>query len=266
MEPLVIWKGERKPFVPALLPLLPRKFGTYYEPFFGGGSLYCAVNSESAVLSDVNGSLMNLYKQARRNSGLLVAWLCKYQNFYNGFTDMEDKKKDYALRVARYNQGLKEAQYDIEDAALLIYLNRLAENHLYHLNDASLFDVPLGGDAKVELFDLANLYGFSEHLQTAQILVGDYEVCAGKAKKNDFIYLDPPELNDTDSFVFDTFSLKEHERLAKFFTKMDKKGVYCMVTTSDSEQIQKLYRNYRVDEIVSRDDPSKRCFVIRNYA
>ena len=267
MEPLVCWKGERKQFVPALVSRLPRNFGTYFEPFFGGGSLYSVVAPESAMIGDVNGSLMNVYRQARKNSGLLVAWLCKYQHMYNGFANLEDKEKDYIIRRAKYNQGLHSMMPNMEDAALFIYLNKVGQNHAYHLNDTGDFDVPFGGENQVELFDLENLYAFSELLQGAQIFVGDYEITASKARKNDFLFLDPPELYEGTTDVPDTFSLEEHIHLSKFFAKMDKKGVYCMLVAQDTDPIRNLYRNYRIEELENADAAaSEKYLVIRNYS
>ena len=263
MEPLFGWKGCQDSIVPDLLSFLPQKFGVYYEPFFGGGSLFLALSPSLAVVGDINKPLMYVYKCVQKNAGLLVAWLCKYQHFYNNLLEMDDKEKEYMLCCENYAKRLKNTEWNIEDAALFIYLNKLSVSHEYHVNEFGVFDVPFGGEDTVELFDVENLYAIEKVFQNVLLCCGDYEHIVKNVKKGDFIFFDPPELGTKKSLLYDTFLLDDHKRLLKFFTKMDKKGVYCMLTIRDSDIVQNLYRDYCVNKI--RNERNDEYLVIRNY-
>lgn len=66
LKPLVKWAGGKRQLLPELVKRLPKKWGTYYEPFVGGGALLVELYKmrmlNSAIISDLNGELMNLYK------------------------------------------------------------------------------------------------------------------------------------------------------------------------------------------------------------
>ena len=39
LKPLVKWAGGKRQILPELMKRLPKNWGTYYEPFVGGGAL-----------------------------------------------------------------------------------------------------------------------------------------------------------------------------------------------------------------------------------
>jgi len=56
VRPLIKWAGGKRRLVPEILKISPKKFGTYYEPFFGGGALFFSTLPAKAVLGDANRS------------------------------------------------------------------------------------------------------------------------------------------------------------------------------------------------------------------
>ena len=45
-----------------------KSFGTYYEPFIGGGAMLFDLQPDKAVISDVNEQLINTYIQIQKNT------------------------------------------------------------------------------------------------------------------------------------------------------------------------------------------------------
>ncbi|WP_341266681.1 DNA adenine methylase [Candidatus Phytoplasma fraxini] len=43
MQKFINWVGCKKKLLPHLLPLIPKKFKTYYKPFLGSGALYLSL-------------------------------------------------------------------------------------------------------------------------------------------------------------------------------------------------------------------------------
>src|SRR3712207_4360690 len=78
--PLLKWPGGKRALLGDLLPLLPDSFDCYYEPFFGGGALFFALQPSEAVLADKNPELINCYLQVRDHPEAVIAHLTKFKN------------------------------------------------------------------------------------------------------------------------------------------------------------------------------------------
>lgn len=75
----------------------------------------------------------------------------------------------------------------------------------------------------------------------------DFEECLKSAKKDDFIYLNPPYDSDTSTFNSYTengFGKDEQRRLAKVFKELDKRGCYVMLSNYNTELVKELYDEY----------------------
>ena len=63
---LVKWVGGKNSLYKVLREDIPSEFDTYYEPFFGGGTLFWNLKNEGkisrAVISDVDPSIVNLLR------------------------------------------------------------------------------------------------------------------------------------------------------------------------------------------------------------
>lgn len=80
IKPPLKWAGGKTQLLPELFKRVPRSFGTYIEPFFGGGALFFALQPSKAIVSDSNPELMNFYKQISMNPEAVIG---KLQNFEN---------------------------------------------------------------------------------------------------------------------------------------------------------------------------------------
>ena len=53
-RPILKWAGGKQQIIDLLLARTPSKYGKYIEPFFGGGALFFAFQTDKAVISDSN--------------------------------------------------------------------------------------------------------------------------------------------------------------------------------------------------------------------
>ena len=53
-KPILKWAGGKTPMLGDLLPKVPKSYGRYIEPFFGGGAMFFALQPENAIISDSN--------------------------------------------------------------------------------------------------------------------------------------------------------------------------------------------------------------------
>ena len=61
-RPLLKWAGGKTQLLGEILPKIPKKYGRFIEPFFGGGALFFAVHPTGGIIADSNPELVNLYR------------------------------------------------------------------------------------------------------------------------------------------------------------------------------------------------------------
>jgi DNA adenine methylase len=228
--------------LPELLKHVPEKFGTYHEPFVGGGALFFALQPECAVISDVNLRLIRTYRAVRDDVETLIAELkkCRY-----------DEKFYYKMRERPIDAGT-----DVEVAAWFIYLNKTGFNGLYRVNSKGGFNVPFGRYTNPTICDAENLRACSRALQHASILHQRFNNT--KAKRGDFIYCDPPyapvsKVGDTKSFTAysrDGFTGEDQVDLARLARKLKREGVRVLLTNSPVARL--FYKNFKIREVDAR--------------
>ena len=120
VKPILKWAGGKTQLIKQLLPHVPERFGTYIEPFFGGGALFFTLQPERAIIADSNPELINLYRQVATSVDSVIDCLKHYRNTQEDY---------YAVRVQNWQMLAPE-----EAAARMIYLNRTCFNGLYRVN------------------------------------------------------------------------------------------------------------------------------------
>lgn len=270
LVPFIKWAGGKRQLLPAITERLPQNYNRYYEPFIGGGAVLFSLQPKKAVINDCNRALINAYRVIQNNPVQLMEFLDEFdQNILFG-----QKEYYYEMRT-KYNDKLIENEYDVEMAALFIFLNKHCFNGLYRVNTNGLFNVPYN-QSKKESYRKQEILSLSKYLRKVKILEGDFEKACRYTKKGDFIFFDSPyaPLNPSsfEAYTKEGFDKGSHERLAKLFQILDKKGCYCMLTNHNTPFIHELYKQYEIEVIPVKRmincDGKKRVgeeVIIRNY-
>jgi DNA adenine methylase len=243
--PFLKWAGGKNQLLNEFERRLPPNFGTYFEPFLGGGAvflhLFCKSRITRAVISDSNLDLMNCYVAIRDGLDMLVDHLSELEKH------AKDQKYFYEARK-RFNEIKLETGLDcnIEKAALMIYLNKTCYNGLYRVNRKGQFNVPWGGYRNPRICNEGNLRLVHRALAqpSIQILCTDFHDVTKNVCANDFVYFDPPyqPVSPTSSFTSYTprsFTLHDQLRLAKLFAELTARG--CFLMLSNSPRVEYLY-------------------------
>ncbi|PEC48943.1 Dam family site-specific DNA-(adenine-N6)-methyltransferase [Bacillus sp. AFS096315] len=243
IQPFIKWAGGKRQLLGAINERLPQNFNNYYEPFIGGGAVLFDLQSENATINDINKELINTYKTIRDFPVELIEKLDELDEQVK-----QDEKEFYYKARERYNVKLLANEHDIELASLFIFLNKHCFNGLYRVNSKGLFNVPYNKSV-ASSYTRDNLLSVSEYLKGVKILTGDFEQAVANAKKGDFVFFDSPyaPLNDTsfESYTKEGFSKENHERLARIFSELTDKGVYCMLTNHYTPFIEDLYKDFK---------------------
>jgi DNA adenine methylase len=231
-QPFMKWAGGKRSVMQELLSRMPKKFNNYYEPFAGGGALFFELHKkiERCFLLDANLNLTIAYNTIKEECNSLIKELKKHKKKHNENYYYKIRNKIFKNHIGR--------------AAQLIYLNRTCYNGLYRLNKSGGFNTPIGRYSNPDIVREENLKLVQKALEKAEIKWGDFTDIS--PKKNDFVYFDPPyheiKKGSFTQYTGNGFKEEDQIRLRDFILKLHKKGVYIMLSNSDTPFIRKLYK------------------------
>lgn len=249
IAPFVKWAGGKRQLIPQIRERMPEQFNNYYEPFVGGGAVIFELLPENAVINDINKALINAYQM-----------ICRHpQEFLQEINRLdaemwEDGKEYYYSLREHYNDKLMKDEFDVELAALFVFINKHCFNGLYRVNGKGLFNVPYNNSRRSSV-DEQSIMEISEYLRNVTIISGDFEAACEGAGAGDFVFIDSPyaPLNPTsfESYTKEGFDIESHRRLANLFDDLTARGCYCMLTNHNTELINELYGNkgYTIDVV-----------------
>lgn len=251
-QPFIKWVGGKRGLLSQIIPLVPKEFNNYFEPFVGGGALFFELYSlgllenKNIYLFDINSELVNAYNVVKSNPTELIKALEVFksnhsQEFYYEVRSW-DREEDFIKKS------------DLLRAARFVYLNKTCFNGLYRVNKKNQNNVPMGNYKNPNICDPLVIMNASKALKNVNILNSSYCNVLEHATSSDFIYFDPPyyPLNLTSNFTsyseFD-FLDKEQKELFEVFTELHKKDAYVLHSNSDTLFIENLYKEYDVKKI-----------------
>ena len=240
-KPFVKWAGGKRQLIPILNQNLPESFGTYYEPFLGGGALLFHIltdkNGQKCSISDLNSDLVLAYTTIRDRVDSLIASLKNHEKNYQ----KDSESYYYSIRESNPRSA-------IEKTSRLIFLNRTCFNGLYRVNSKGKFNVPLGKYSNPNIVNEENLYAVSSILQSSRISIKcrDFEAVLRDAKKGDLVYFDPPYQPTSATANFTSYTNKDFTyddltRLAELCLKLDSRGCNVLLSNSDSKEVADIF-------------------------
>lgn len=242
--PFLKWAGGKSQLLASFDEYFPDSFKNYFEPFTGGGAVFFHLRNKlgafPAQLSDLNQELINCYTMIRDNLDELIYDLQKHEN-----------TEEYFYKIRALDPSTLS---DIERASRLIYLNKTCFNGLYRVNSKGKFNVPFGFYKNPSTCNEALLRACNQALQETELACKPFDSVLKKAKRGDFVYIDPPyhPLTSTSNFTSYTrncFSADDQISLAKVYAELDKRGCKLMLSNSDCPFIRDLYSGFDVKTV-----------------
>ncbi|AYJ79531.1 DNA methyltransferase [Aliarcobacter cryaerophilus ATCC 43158] len=252
-QPFVKWVGGKRGLLSQIIPLLPKKFNNYFEPFVGGGALFFELknlgllDNKEIFLFDINSELINAYNVVKNYPNQLI-------NELETFKQKHTKEFYYEIRAwDRQNNFLQRSE--IQRASRFIYLNKTCFNGLYRVNKKNQNNVPIGNYKNPNICDYGVILSASNALQNVNILNDSYKEVLKYASKDDLVYFDPPyyPLTQTSSFTsYSEFEFLEKEQIELFdiFRSLSEKRCKVAQSNSNSKFINNVYNEYKIYEII----------------
>lgn len=241
VRPFLKWAGGKRQLVPELISYKPKKIDTYFEPFLGAGALFLTLQYKKAVINDSNTELINCYKVIKESLEELIIELKTHRN-----------EEDYFYEVREWDrfESYKEKSI-VQRASRIIFLNKTCYNGLFRVNSQGQFNVPFGRYKQPNILDEAVLKSINNYLNENEICIKnlDFEEALQEAKKNDFIYLDPPydPVSSTASFTgydINGFDKNEQKRLKEVVDDLSSRGCKVLLSNAYTDFIIDLYKDY----------------------
>lgn len=252
-HPILKWVGGKTQLLGPILKLLPKSFNTYYEPFFGGGAVFFALNTQGrfdqAIINDWNPELINLYTVVRDFSSPLTHELETLQNAYNASSD----QKAYYLQVRAETPATP-----ILRAVRTVFLNKCGFNGIFRQNKSGGFNVPWGKRPKVNLCDPSNIRRCAQALdKVADFRTGDFTLAVKDAQAGDAVYMDPPYIphsvtSNFTGYTSEGFTMEDQKRVAQTARELVERGVHVLLSNNDVPVIYELYEGFEIHKVEAR--------------
>ena len=245
-KPFLKWVGGKGQLLEQLSDLFPKKYNAYFEPFVGGGAVFFALEPKKAYINDINKTLMQTFIHIKKDVGKVIKELKKIEKEF--LSKDEKKRKEFYYLIRKKYNLLKPT--DFKKSLCFLFLNKTAFNGIYRENSSGGFNVPMGSYKNPQIVNEENLELVSKRLSKTKITSVSFIDAVKNAKAGDFVYFDPPyyPLSETSKFTTyhkDDFSKDDQIKLRDLFVKLDKKGVYVMLSNSSAPFIKEIYSKYK---------------------
>ena len=282
MNPVLKYRGGKSREIPCFLQYIPKDFGRYIEPFFGGGAVFFYLEPDNAIINDANTRLITFYQQLRDDYPTMRIQLDELQNLYerNQAEYKTLKNQNPNTRVPNANEDLyyhmrtlfNHPDDSFLDGVLYFFINKTAYSGMIRYNSNGEYNVPFGRYPNFNTKLVTPQH--SQLLQNAQIFNVDYSQIFEMAENDDFIFLDPPYdcvFNDYGNIdMMNGFDETEHRRLAADFRNLPCRTLMIIGKTPLTEELygnyifDEYYKNYSVN-IRNRFHNDKMHIIVKNY-
>lgn len=234
-SPLLRWAGSKRAKASYLAEYWQPEFTKYIEPFCGSAALFFKIAPAKAILSDINGELINFYKAVTSDPAIVYR---KFSSF------SRDRETYYRLRKQYPRLSSRTSR-----AAVFYYLNKNCFNGLYRTNRAGGFNVPYS-DKRVGRYPSKEEFIAScDQLTSAKFRCGDFaEIVGSNVTVGDFVYLDPPYASEGRipfrEYGPDSFSVNDIHRLIELLNHIDNRGAKFVLSYAQNPEIQAMAKRW----------------------
>jgi len=253
MKTFIKWQGNKSKHLNKIIKYIPEFTGTYIEPFVGSGAMFLKLAPEKWIINDLNRDLINIWKTVK-NEPLKIIEL--FKEFSKSFKRLSNESKiKYCKDIT---SRIESMDYDYKRASVFMLMKYCAYMGNIIINNNFKFkglDLPIYLNNRyffLEQNNYDNILSVSKFLNktNGQIFNQDYTSILDKANKGDFVFLDPPYIEDHN---YD-FNYNKHEILDESFIKnlyrqvkkLDSRGVKWLMTQADTKQIKEIFKEYTI--------------------
>ena len=253
MKTFIKWQGNKSKHINKFIDYIPEITGTYIEPFVGSGALLLKLQPKKWIINDLNKDLINIWNQVKTHPQEIIEI---FQQFAIHFKPLS--KKDKVVYCREITSNIESLSYDLKRATNYLLMKFCA--YMGHIIIKKKFFFS-GLDQNIYINDIYpflkqtysdNLLEVSSFLNNVngKIYNKSYQLVLNKAKKGDFVFLDPPYIEskkydfnyNKDEILDDTFIHILYQQVKK----LDSRNVKWLMTQADTEQIKEIFKEYTI--------------------
>lgn len=253
MKTFIRWQGNKSKHINKFIDCIPEFTGCYIEPFLGSGALFLKLQPQHWIINDLNADLMNVWTCIKNNPKKIID---HFKRFEKKFVPMS--KEDKLKYCKKLTSKIEKLQFDFKRACYYLLMKYCCFSSSIVKNNKFYFD---GLDMNVYI---RNYYPFLENTyytnnqeisqflnnSNGKIFNESYENVLNKAKQGDFVFLDPPYIEQHNyGFNYNTNEVLNEEFLNNLYyelQKLDIKGVKWLMTQADTKHVRKIFKDYKI--------------------
>lgn len=266
MKPLFAWVGGKQRLVDQILPLLPSKYMAYHEPFCGSAALFLALDLQGkrVFLNDMNLGVVTLYVSVHLHIQQLRIAIGKIRAEYVNAVKSGTAREFFNAKRVMYNElkarhdvqtSVDSVQTSVKLASLFLFLVKSSYGSLYRENKNGDFNASfaLNGNCRhmflnMSLDDLDAVHAYMKKQKSITMSSMDYLEAIRKAKKNDFVFLDPPywieKKGDFTQYSRGRFDSDDQHNVFRAFKELTRRGCKVLLMNSNIGPVRELYKDF----------------------
>lgn len=259
LKTFIRWPGNKSKHFGKIEEYFPDydEYDRYVEPFLGSGAVFLKIKPEKWIINDLNKDNINSWKTVRDEPEYLVREITKFGKSFKPMT-----KKNKEKKCKKIISQIPNEKYNKHRAKNYMLMKDCSFNGLIFKNNEWVFPCLCASItsknkyffmSKTKLNNINNVSEFlCENVKKNKIYNRDYKWILNKTKDGDFVFLDPPYIEDHDY----TFNYNKDEDLDNEFLeelleqvcKLDKKGVLWLMTQADTPEVREIFEDYEINE------------------
>ena len=255
LKTFIRYTGNKSKQLKHILPHIPKQYNTYIEPFVGSGAVFLALQPDKWIINDLNKYVINVWNNMKVDPEFIIDI---FKDFGKIFKPLSKREKIDFCRII--TSKINDMNYDIERASMYLlmkycsYMGVIIKNNKFYFNGLEL-NIITGNRysflTNKYYNNLINIYNFLNN-SNGLILNKNYKNILNKAKKGDFIFLDPPYIDEDDYDYLLKYNINEKIGLdfiidlGKELKKLDNKGIKWIMTQSDTKDVKRIFKDYDI--------------------
>ena len=221
---LLKWIGNKQRLAHEIISFFPQRFGTYHEPFLGGGGVLGVLAPRKAEASDAFQPLIGIWHELKERPESLKKWYAERWHTARG----DQKKTGYEKIKASYNQNANPADLLFLSRSCYGGVVRFRMRDGYMSTPCGIHD-PIAPDSFNRRVDEWHV-----RVRGANFFHREYDESIDHAQEGDVVYCDPPySYSQAILYGAQKFSLDD---LFRSIEKAKKRGVFVALSIDGSKK------------------------------
>lgn len=253
MKTFIRWPGNKSQHINKFINYIPEFTGYYIEPFLGSGALFLRLQPQHWIINDLNEDLMNVWTYTKNEPTKVINY---FKRFEKKFVPMSKEDKiqycrKKTLKIMTLPFELKRACYYLL-MKHCCFMNNIMVNNKFYFQGLDLHILKRNKYYFLDQHYYTNIREISRYLNNSigHICNESYEHVLNKAKQGDFVFLDPPYVEEHNyGFNYNPNEVLDDDFVTKLHfevTKLDSKGVKWLMTQADTKHIRKIFKDYKI--------------------